>query len=50
VVPADHKWFTRLVVVRTVIDALEELDLKFPTLNKAALRDLTVARATLEGE
>ena len=43
VVPADHKWFTRLVVVRAIIDALEELDLKFPALDKAALRDLSVA-------
>jgi PPK2 family polyphosphate:nucleotide phosphotransferase len=50
VVPADHKWFARLVVVRTVIEALEELNLKFPALDKAALRDLAVAKATLEGE
>ena len=48
VVPADHKWFARLVVARTVIDALEELDLRFPALDKAALRDLAVAKATLE--
>ena len=50
VVPADHKWFARLVVARTVIDALEELDLKFPALDKAALRDLAIAKATLEGQ
>ena len=30
VVPADHKWFTRLVVAGAVIDALEELDLAYP--------------------
>jgi hypothetical protein len=50
VVPADHKWFARLVVVRTVIEALEELDLKFPALDKAGLRDLAAAKATLEAE
>jgi PPK2 family polyphosphate:nucleotide phosphotransferase len=50
VVPADHKWFARLVVVRAIIDALEELDLRYPVLDKAALRDLAVARAMLEAE
>ena len=31
VVPADHKWFTRLVVVSAILDALSSLDLAFPT-------------------
>jgi PPK2 family polyphosphate:nucleotide phosphotransferase len=30
VVPADHKWFTRLVVVSAILDALSSLDLAFP--------------------
>jgi PPK2 family polyphosphate:nucleotide phosphotransferase len=50
VVPADHKWFARLVVVRSIIDALEELDLKFPVLDKAGLRDLAASKAILESE
>ena len=31
-------------------EALEELNLRFPALDKAALRDLAIAKATLEGE
>jgi PPK2 family polyphosphate:nucleotide phosphotransferase len=50
VVPADHKWFTRLVVAAAVADALEELDLKFPPVDRARRRELAAARAALEGE
>jgi PPK2 family polyphosphate:nucleotide phosphotransferase len=50
VVPSDHKWFARLIVVRTIIDALESLDLSFPPLTKAQLKDLAAARAALAGE
>jgi PPK2 family polyphosphate:nucleotide phosphotransferase len=50
VVPADKKWYARLVIVATIIEALEELNLKYPTLDKAALRDLAAARATLDRE
>jgi PPK2 family polyphosphate:nucleotide phosphotransferase len=50
VVPADKKWYARLVIVATIIEALEELNLKYPTLDKAALRDLAASRATLERE
>ena len=32
VVPADHKWFTRLVVAAAVIDALDEMNLEYPTV------------------
>ena len=35
VVPADNKWFTRLVVGAAVIDALEGMDLAFPTVDRA---------------
>ena len=31
VVPADNKWFTRLVVAAAVVDALEDLDLRYPS-------------------
>jgi PPK2 family polyphosphate:nucleotide phosphotransferase len=50
VVPADHKWFARLVVVAAIIDALESLHLEFPTLDKSELRELAVARVALEAE
>lgn len=47
VVPADHKWFTRLVVAEAIIDALEELDLAFPKLDAEKRRELKAARAAL---
>ncbi len=50
VVPADHKWFTRLVVADAVIDALETIKPSFPKLDAEKLRELTLARAALEAE
>jgi PPK2 family polyphosphate:nucleotide phosphotransferase len=50
VVPADHKWFTRLVVSNAIVDALEELDLQFPTVDAARRAELVEARKTLEAE
>src|SRR5262245_23260163 len=35
VVPADHKWFTRMIVAAAIVDALESLDLAYPTLSEA---------------
>jgi PPK2 family polyphosphate:nucleotide phosphotransferase len=50
VVPADNKWFTRVVVGAAVIDALLSLDLKFPKVNASRLGDLKTARETLLNE
>jgi len=50
VVPADNKWFTRLVVSAAIIDALDELDLAFPKLDEENRQKLAEARAMLEGE
>jgi PPK2 family polyphosphate:nucleotide phosphotransferase len=50
VVPADHKWFTRLVVAATVVDALTALDLKFPTVDLAKRRELGAVRRALARE
>ena len=50
VIPADHKWFTRLVVVRAMIDALERLDLKPPVLPAEIHARLDAARQQLMGE
>jgi polyphosphate kinase 2 (PPK2 family) len=47
VVPADNKWFTRLVVAAAVVDALEELDLEYPKVDAAKRRELEVARGLL---
>lgn len=52
VIPADHKWFTRLAVAAVIVDTLERLDLHFPVLTKARRKELAEARRLLiaEGE
>lgn len=50
VVPADHKWFTRLVVVDAITEAMEDLDLAFPVVAPAQRDAMKAARATLERE
>jgi PPK2 family polyphosphate:nucleotide phosphotransferase len=50
VVPADHKWFTRLVVASAVIDALDEMKLEYPTVDGAKKRELAEARRLLRAE
>jgi PPK2 family polyphosphate:nucleotide phosphotransferase len=47
VVPADNKWFTRLVVAAAVIDALASLDLHYPAVTGAKRRELEAARRAL---
>jgi PPK2 family polyphosphate:nucleotide phosphotransferase len=50
VVPADNKWFARLVVARALVHALERLDLAFPKVDGKALRELQKARKALIAE
>ncbi len=50
VVPADHKWFTRAVVSSAIVRTLEELDLKYPTVDAARKRELAAARRALMRE
>lgn len=47
IVPADHKWFSRIVVATAVIDALESLDLQYPKVDEAKERELAAARKEL---
>jgi polyphosphate kinase 2 (PPK2 family) len=47
VVPADNKWFTRVVVAAVVIDALASLDLRYPEVGKAQQQELAVAKKEL---
>ena len=49
VIPADHKWFTRLVVAAAVHDALDRLDLVYPRLDAEKRKELAAARAVLVG-
>ena len=50
VVPADNKWFTRVVVAAAVIDALAELQLEYPKVDKVKMKELATARAMLLGK
>jgi PPK2 family polyphosphate:nucleotide phosphotransferase len=50
VVPADHKWFARVVIGSTIVSALEKLDLKFPQVDKADLSEFKQIRKALEDE
>ena len=50
VVPADNKWFTRLVVAAEVVEALDRLELKYPKVTGAARRELETARRILRKE
>ena len=50
VVPADHKWFARLVVVAALIKALEGLDLSFPTVDEDSKKRLHDARRLLDND
>ena len=50
VVPADHKWFTRLVVVSVMLDALSSLDLAFPRVEPDRMKELEAARVALASE
>jgi PPK2 family polyphosphate:nucleotide phosphotransferase len=47
VIPADHKWYTRLVVAAAIVDALEGLDLHYPVVDAAKRRALLAARREL---
>jgi PPK2 family polyphosphate:nucleotide phosphotransferase len=47
VVPADHKWFTRLVVAEAVADTMKRLDLRFPTVDTKQKKTLAAAEAAL---
>jgi PPK2 family polyphosphate:nucleotide phosphotransferase len=48
VVPADHKWFTRLLVVATIVDTLSSLKLDYPKVTAAQMAELREPRKRLE--
>jgi len=50
VIPADHKWFMRLVVAATVVEALEELSLKYPEVSAEQAKEFAESRALLVGK
>jgi len=50
IVPADNKWYTRVIVAAVIIDALATLDLKFPEMTDAQKQNLAEARKALVGQ
>jgi len=50
VVPADNKWYTRLIVAAAIIDALDGLNLRFPDADKEVKKELQKIRASLLAE
>ncbi len=50
VVPADNKWFARLVMSTVIVDVLDRLDLAYPKFDRPALRDMKRMRKALEAE
>ena len=50
VVPADNKWFARLVVASALVRGMEDLDLSYPKVEGAALRELMKVKKALEKE
>jgi PPK2 family polyphosphate:nucleotide phosphotransferase len=50
VVPADNKWFTRLIVAAAIVEVVESLDLQYPKVGAAKTEELAAARAELAAE
>jgi len=50
VVPADHKWFARVVIGSAIVSTLETLNLRFPRADKASLQEFEKVRKALLAE
>jgi PPK2 family polyphosphate:nucleotide phosphotransferase len=50
VVPADNKWFTRIVVMAAVVDSLAALDLRYPKVTRDKLKEFAAAKRALLAE
>lgn len=50
IVPADHKWFTRLVVAEVIVEALESLNLSYPKVDDAKRKELGAVRKALASQ
>ena len=48
IIPADHKWFTRLAVAEAIVDSLESLRLAYPEVDRAKKKELAKIRKDLE--
>jgi len=50
IVPADNKWFSRLLVAAATVEALVSLDLAYPKVDAAKKKELAAARMALSRE
>lgn len=50
VIPGDDKWFARVAAIQVIIDAMEKMDLKFPTLSEKEIALLDQSKKELEKE
>jgi hypothetical protein len=50
VIPADHKWFARAAAAAVIVEALKDIDPRYPRLAPDALAELAQAKAELEAE
>lgn len=50
VIPADNKWYTRIVVAAAIVDTMQELKLAYPTVDREQKKELDEARAQLEAK
>jgi polyphosphate kinase 2 (PPK2 family) len=50
VVPADNRWFTRLVVAAAIVEAVEDLNLSYPRVSQQKMKELQSIRAVLASE
>src|SRR5205823_9900408 len=50
IVPADHKWFARVVIGSAIVSALDRLDLHFPDVDEADRGEFKQVREALEAE
>jgi polyphosphate kinase 2 (PPK2 family) len=50
VIPADNKWYARMIVACAIVEALEELDLAFPDVDKEKKKELESIKEALLAE
>ncbi|HKV39109.1 MAG TPA: polyphosphate kinase 2 family protein [Blastocatellia bacterium] len=50
IIPADHKWFTRVAVANIIVEKLKSLDLSYPKPTEKQLRELQESKAAIERE
>jgi len=50
VVPADNKWFARIVIAAALVETMESIDPQYPKIEGAVLKELETVRKALEAE